>query len=392
MGIRNYLNGSVRIEFVSADPTAVLSSLYQKGFVLENITFHDELTVRFSVQYKKMKQLIALIERRTEKWKIVEHSGLYWKVRTIIHRPVLTFGLLLLIALSVLLPTRVLFFCVEGNTLVPDKKIIDIASGCGVYFGASRRQVRSEKVKNTLLSSIPELEWVGINTSGCVATISVRERQIIDRQQETPGVTSIVAVTDGIIQELTVTAGSAACKPGQAVNAGQVLISGYTDCGLSIRAQRAKGEVYATTKRLNSLIMPEISMQKGCVSKTNKKYYLLLGKKRINFFQSSGNLDGICDKMYVEEYVTLPGGFQLPVAIVTETYTYYENADIVDLPTADNSILQFSETYLLSHMVAGRILSRREVISRENGWLFLDAEYECLEMIGRERSEEIIKP
>ena len=280
-----------------------------------------------------------------------------------------------------------------GNQNVPEHLILEMASDCGLSFGTERREIRSEKVKNALLGAVPELEWVGINTAGCVATISVRERQSSENSQPPQGVCSIVAIRDGVVQEVTVTGGSAACKRGQAVRAGQVLISGYTDCGLSIRAERAKGEIYATTSHRLFFIMPQMQSQRGQIVSQKQKYSLIIGKNRINFYQDSGNSDVSCVKMYEENFVTLPGGFQLPVAIVTETWVEYEKC----MPTgtteeSSQSLSMLAQAYLRGQMVAGTILSKDESFTEQDGILQLDGEYGCFEMIGRERNEEIIKP
>lgn len=393
MDLWHSLNGAVTIQIICADPAAVLSALYGHGIPMEDVQFVDELTLRFQVQRQYTKMVIAYAEKRGENWKILARKGLYWRVHALLKRPVLVSGLLLFLLLTMFLPTRIYFFRVEGNTSVPDKRILELASQYGICFGAERRAVRSEKVKNALLGAIPELEWVGINTAGCVATISVRERQTGQNVQQPQGVSSIVAVRDGVVQEITVTGGSAACKPGQAVRAGQVLISGYTDCGLSIRAQRAKGEIYATTNRRLSFVMPETSSQRGQTVSKKQKHSLIIGKKRINFFQGSGILDTSCVKMYEENYVTLPGGFQLPIAIVTETWIEYEKSTpTVTTEENSNTLSEFADSYLRGQMVAGKILSKDQKFLQQDGAFWLEGEYGCLEMIGRERNEEIIKP
>lgn len=393
MDLWHSLNGMVTIQITSADPAGVLSALYGRGIPMEDVRFVDELTLHFQVERQHRKAVIAFVEKRGDQWKILSHKGLFWQFHSLIKRPVLVSGLLVFLLLTVFLPTRIYFFRVEGNSAVPEKYILELASQCGIHFGAERREVRSEKVKNALLSAIPELEWVGINTAGCVVTISVRERQNGEDVQTPQGVSSIVAIRDGVVQELTVTGGSAACKPGQAVRAGQVLISGYTDCGLSIRAERAKGEIYATTSRRLALLMLETDSQRGQSISKEQKYALIIGKKRINFYQDSGNLDASCVKMYEENYVTLPGGFQLPIAIVTETWIEYEStAPTATIEEGSLTLSKLAQDYLCGQMVAGTISSRDESFSQQDGVLLLDGEYGCLEMIGRERNEEIIKP
>ncbi len=393
MDLWHSLSGMVSIEILSADPTATLAYLYSKEIPLQNVCVPDELTLLITVQRPYFKNVVSILDRRGEKWKMIGRRGLFWSFRAMLSRPVLIAGLGILILLTMVLPTRIFFFNVEGNQNIPSRRIIDLASQCGIQFGADRRAVRSEKVKNALLRAIPELEWVGINTSGCVVTISVRERNSVEKVIDNQGVSSIVAVRDGVISEVTVTAGSAACKPGQAVKAGQVLISGYTDCGLSIRAERAKGEIFATTNRELSLILPKNTAQRGEKISQTKNYFLIIGKKRINFFQDSGNLDTSCVKMYEEKYVTLPGGFQLPVAIVTETCISYDHStDAATLEQERNILLSGAERYLRSHMLAGKILSREESVSQEDACIRMEGTYECLEMIGREQNEEIIAP
>lgn len=387
------LSGMVVQEIIAADPASVLSTLHEHGIPLAKVQFIDELTVQLQVNRSHTKWISSYCEKMGLKCRIISKRGLFWKFRGLLKRPVFVIGLALYMFLTIFLPTKILFYRIEGNSNVPDNLIIEVASQNGLSFGTERRQVRSEKIKNALLGSIPELEWVGINTSGCVATISVKERQTTDEIPQSQPISSIVAVRDGIIKEMTVTTGSAACKLGDAVKAGQVLISGYTDCGLTIRAQRAQGEIYAATSQNLTALMFQNTHQRGDVIEISKNYSIIFGKKRINFSQGSGILDSSCVKMYSENYLTLPGGFQLPIAIVTETYIYYEDSVSVDeQEDSGERLSSLAQSYLSSQMVAGKILSKEETFSRQDGVICLVGQYECLEMIGRERNEEIIKP
>ena len=387
------LHGTVRLRVTSADPPGTLRAIQNHGFALDDVVFVDDLTIMFSVSRKDAKPLQNLMKQRGEKTELLSSQGIYWPIYRVLHRPVLVFGLVFSLIFSIFLSGRVLFVRVEGNAQVPARLILEAAAECGIGFGASRREVRSEKMKNALLSAIPELQWAGINTAGCVATISVRERQAGITAEDIKGVSSIVATRDGVIQELVVTKGSPACKVGQAVKAGQVLISGYTDCGLTIRAQRAQGVVYAQTDRAIQVISPMLWQNRRKETTTETKFALIIGKKRINFYQGSGNLNAGCVKIYEEKYLTLPGGFRLPIAIVTERWISYDES--VETAAAEDAAVRLpmlSETYLRTQMIAGQILSRQEQISYGDGVCTMTGQYGCLEMIGIERNEEIIAP
>lgn len=387
------INGMAQVEITGADTAGALSALNHAGIRIFETVSVDELTLLFQIRRQDLKKAGRITGRRGDSIRVVGKKGLYWTLRGLLHRPLLTLGVLCLLSLGMFLPTRIFFFRVEGNVTVPARLILESAARCGIAFGAERSEVRSEKMKNALLEALPQLQWAGINTSGCVATISVRERAEQEQLPPEHSVSSIVAVRDGVILSSTVTRGNGICRPGQAVKAGEVLISGYTDCGISIRAEQAQGEVFASTERKLTVCTPDSCMKKVSVTRQEKKYSLIFGKKRINFYKGSGILDTTCDKMYEESYVTLPGGFQLPVALVTEVWTYHD-CETVQL-TREQSLEQMSEfasVYLKRHMIAGQILSARESEAERDGSYCLEGVYACQEMIGRVQKEEIMQP
>ena len=177
-------------------------------------------------------------------------------------------------------------------------------------------------MKNSLLEALPELEWAGINTYGCTAVISVSEKTQSSESSDKHKVSSIVAERDGIISSCTVIRGNPVCKIGEAVRAGETLVSGYTDCGIKIQATRAQAEIYATTMRQLTVLSPLDYIQEGQIRCEETKYSLILGKKRINLSKDSGNFTSVCDKMYWQYYCVLPGGFQLPISVVVSAGNY----------------------------------------------------------------------
>ena len=385
--------GSVTIQIISADLALLLRYIEKANIPLHQVKWIDDLTVILQVKRKDERRLQELANKRGAEVSVVGKKGIYWTICALAKRPVLLSALALIIFAGFYLPTRIFFFRVEGNTSVPTRLILDAAGDSGICFGASAREVRSEKMKNALLEKIPELQWAGINTSGCVATISVKERKQNEVMQKTPSVSSIVAVRDGIICDMTVTNGNPVCKVGQAVSVGQVLISGYMNCDQSIRATRSTGEVYASTVHKIEALMPSDFVIRGEQEHQIQKMSIIFGKKRINFYSGSGILDSSCVKMYEENYVTLPGGFQLPIAIVTETWmTCQEENEQTSLEQNANTLSQIAKRYLNGQMVAGTVHSQNEQFSAGDGVILLTGEYGCIEMIGREQNEEIIKP
>lgn len=388
MNLWKSLEGIVELELTSADIAGALEAINTLEIPIQSVVFVDDLTARLTVSRRYLASVRTQTEKRGEKLRLLRRRGLFWTGVAAVKRPVLLCGLALLFFISLFLPTRVLFVRVEGNETVPSRLILAAAEDCGIRFGASRREVRSEKVKNALLGALPNLQWAGVNTAGCVATISVRERNDTTVPEETPGVSSIVASRDGVILSCTVTAGNAQCTVGQAVTEGQVLVSGYTDCGILIKATRAEGEIIAQTRHKITAVTPSEGTSRGEITSVSKNYSLILGKKRINLWKDSGICGTTCGRMYEEYYITLPGGFQLPAAIAVETHVCYESVPFQKTPEeAENALVFFSEDYTKSRMVSGTILSSDLSVSAGDGIYRLDADYLCQEMIGRQRQE-----
>lgn len=383
------LTGMLEVQLTSADPAGALGALNKAGIELFNACQEGEFTLRFSLRRCEYKKLKRLVRRRGERLELIRRSGLYWSFRRITARPVLLFGLTSLLFLTLYLPGRIYFVEVEGNISVPSAFLIEKAEEYGIYFGANRRDVRSEKIKNALLQAVPQLQWAGINTYGCRAVISVRERPAEEKITNHGIVSSIVASKDGVVREVIVKSGNRLVQPGQAVKAGQVLISGYTDCGICIRATRAQGEIFAETQRELTTVLPLQYDQKGQIQSEEKKYSLLVGKKLINFFKDSGISTPGCDKMYSVEYMMLPGGLKLPLALVTQTIVSYDT-EVITLAEqpAQDLLKDYSHHYLSDTMIAGQILQSFEASEISDTTCILRGRYACLEMIGKTRLEE----
>lgn len=385
------ITGLVRVQVDTAEPAQLLSSLNRSGIQLFDIGYINEFAVEFTINVKDLSRAVSIVEKRGERIDEQGRSGLLLAVTQVLNRPVIIAGVLFLLFLSAFLPSRILFIQVKGNHTVPDRIIIEHAAQAGIHFGALRSAVRSEKLKNTLLEGIPELQWAGINTQGCVAVIMVTERDPESDETEEAPVSHVIAERDGIIHSITVSQGTPLCQVGQVVEKGQVLVSGYTDCGIAIRAQRAEAEVYALTSRFMRAVTPASYVQRGNVLARTQRYRIILGKKQINLWKDSGISDATCVKMYTESYLTLPGGFTLPIGIGIEQLTYHDEPVLIKEDLRSSAWLEgWNEEYLKSHMVSGQILSKSMSAVHEDGVHQLSAKYECLELIGYNRDEELI--
>ena len=386
--MNNGVNNLVLVQIVTADCAGILTAIYQSEISIWNVSQLDYFTLKLSVSERELVLLERLTKRHGGELTVLQIGKSKAALRQLFARPVILFGVLLLLLATLFIPTRVFFFRVEGNERIPKKQILEAMQACGVGFGSSVRQIRSESVKNQLLQTLPQLKWTGVNTRGCLAVISVKEREEEEPYNKASIVSSIVAARDGIIESCTVTSGTQICRIGQAVKEGQLLVSGYTDCGMTIRAGHSEAEIYAFTKRNLRIVLPTECSSRGERTQIFQKYSLIFGKKRINFYNDSGISDTSCDKMYRRYTMTLPGGFELPIVLLVERITLYSEELISIQPTEASRVAQnAAKDYLTQNMISGTVAVSAVSERYDSGAYILNGEYRCREMIGRLQNE-----
>lgn len=387
-----FIFGRLTLEITCADSVLLLDALSRANITMRNVMYCGDLSLQVTIAHSDYKQLQRIAEKQGANVKILHATGIYQTGLAMIRRPVLLAFTAIILILGCYLPSRVLFVSVEGNLTIPSNLILEAAEECGIGFGAARRQVRSEAMKNALLQKIPQLQWAGINTSGCTAVISVREKTVQQPRKNTGNqVSSIVAARDGIIQNCTVFQGNPLCTVGQAVKAGQTLVSGYLDLGIVTKTTQADAEIKALTFRELEVFTPAAAAVRGEMYAKKTVYSIKLGKKIINLYKDSGISDTSCVKIYSEEYVRLPGGFQLPIAIIKQTLFFYEDSEqTTAVSDSEDWLAGFAQAHLQGTMIAGEIISSQTEINPTEDACYLYGKYACMEMIGQVKYEQTI--
>ena len=386
MQIKQWLVGIVRLRLVSADPQSLLNFLSCKGVMIRDIHWIDDLTVEITIPQSMLK-CVKDVEKKFQCEVSVKHStGFCALILRVLKRSVLAAGLIVFLFLSIYIQNHILFIEVNGNSIVSSRTIIEITKNNGLDFGTPRKNVRSEEIKNILLESIPKLQWVGINTAGCVAKIEVRERI----ESEGGSVSdlapaSIVAGMEGTITAITSSKGTVVCQIGQKVVPGDVLISGTNSCGDILLLTRAEGEVFAQTNRILELKTICPSKIRTVNLRTEHRSGIIFEKNLIKFFKDSGILDTTCVKISKRYDLRLPKGYVLPISFYSETVSHYDTA-LYEPGVLDQLwLMQQGLSYINGQMIAGSVISQdaEEILDG------VRISFCCTEMIGQIKKEEL---
>ena len=378
------LAGQVELVLRGPDPAWALNRLCAARVPFWDVDWRDSFTVALTVPTRASERARAEAGRAMCDCETGPVRGLPRQLGRLLRRPVLLLFLLLNLAAIVVLPRFVFFYSVTGNETVPEEQILRALEDLGVGFGTYGPDIRPQWIKDHLLNTLTDLQWITVTQNGCLAQVVVRERPETPETEDRRQLSHVVAARDGVIISQSILAGQALCKVGDTVQAGQRLVSGIVDLDWTYAVENAKAEIYAYTHRTGTVVTPDSGYIKEATGETVRCLWLEVGKRRIKIFGNSGILEASCDKMWERQPLTLPGGYELPVALIWETYTPYTLRAASSTESAAQLLLaDYAESMTRADMVAGEILERDLDLTVRRGIYRLDWDFRCREMIAR---------
>lgn len=384
--IMNFVRGWARVELTCRYAERAVNICAGNHVEFWDLVRTESGAAQMSVSipgYVKLRRVAA--ETGAFSVKIVRRSGVpffLWRIRK---RYALLIGLVLCLALTGLSSVFVWQIDVVGNETVPTSEILAALKNEGVDIGACVLNITEEQVANRMLLRIPELSFITLNNHGSRIEVICREKvlrpELYDREEPT----GVFARKAGIISEITALEGWTKVKVGDAVDAGDELISAYVPIGTGFTTH-ASGRVLARTWYEMSLEMPLETVKKEYTGEKRTRTAIILGGKRINLYFLGGNPYTSCDKITTYNTLTLPGGAVLPVTIVRESYEAYERAPAELTVEEATQILSVKLLDLVEDEIGdGWIVSRELETESENGVVTVTLRAECVEEIGVER-------
>ncbi len=383
-GLVRLLFGFYRIRVRGAAPELALYQLTRSHIPFWDIERIDDFASDISIRRRDYNTVREIVSRTQEGAELLSEHGLFCHFRGLKKRKLFVVTVFLCFGLAYLLPNFVWCLHVEGNERVAEETILRELRELGVGFGTWGPSIVPQQIKNQMLGRVPELEWLTINRSGGLATVVVRERspsgRVVDRRE----VTNLVAGRDCIVTRMEVLSGQPVCEVGQSVRAGSLLVSGYADWEHCIQATASIGEIYGRTWRRQNAVIPikwGVSTGQG---PSHRRFALLLGRKRLNFYENSGIWHPECAKMTEYYPLTLPGGHTFPLTLIVETATE-RKLEAAELPSGEAEKLLRDGTAAAARreMIAGEIIRESLTVRKKGGVYELTGSYECHEMVAR---------
>lgn len=368
------------ISVCGAEVEGLLNRLAERNVAFWSLERLDALHYTMHIYEKDRKTVETLAEKSFCEVEISEISKRrrHWKLLK--KRPVLVLGLVLAIALSFAAQSAVLSVKIDGNETLHDEEILRALEELGITVGSSA-DVDQQLTKHRMLNLLPELSWVGVNRSGFQINVLVTERSFATTNRPDHLAAHLVASRDCVLTKTIVSEGQSLVKVGDTVAAGQTLVSGLEDYGLSVRAVCAEGEIYGQTWYSGIVATPSKTGEKQYTGAQWTQYSLIVGRKRINLSGNSSFSGASCDKIVTVTELKLSDA-AFPVRLEKVTFREYTLAE-TETPNAEARLQEAWQEFLLSQMIAGKILSTDFSFRTFGDLYLLRAESTCEEMVAR---------
>lgn len=386
--IENLAAGLCRVELTGADTARLINRLAGAGIGFWGAESVDALTVRISVKLRELKKVEAIAKRCQCEAKLLGKSGAPVLKRRLRHR----LALIICAALFTLCVFISSFFVwdieVRGNERVSTGALLRSLEECGVKIGAFWPSFTGDLIRNEMLLKLPELRWLAVNVDSSRAYVIVRERVDKPALINDTAPHDVIARQTGIIESVSCLQGVALVKKGDAVAAGETLVSGIFSSELTEdRYVHAQASVMARTYYELTAKAPLSAAEKEHTGARRTRFAVIFCGKRLNFYISSSKMGAGCDKIIREYPFAVRGVFTLPVTLVRESVSEY-NIVLRERPVED--VRAELEAELLEELER-RLGSKGELTSRNftdnisGGALTVTLRAECLEDIAEER-------
>ena len=385
--ITNFLQGHVTVQVESPYPERVVNLCAVHQIPFWDLRWLDAGTFRISTTRRGLRQLRQAVEGVDCAITSGRERGAPILLGRFRRHYVLLAGFVLFLALLFGGNLFIWEFRVTGNDMVPDEVILRTLEEYGITVGSVGLNIDQEAMRNHVLLELPDISWLAVNVKGCVAHVQVVERQRPPQMIRDDEISNVVASRTGLVTQIDALDGKEQVAVGETVVKGQLLISGVADSAQTgMRLMHSLGQVWARTWYELSVLVPLETEGRGEQESSVTRVALDLGKHRIKIYGKGSMVGSDCDKITQYYPLTLPGGFRLPITLVTERTVRYstteaERTEAQARSEGETTLLQLLEQQMTE---GGTVEQTKFSAARQGSYLLVTLKAECLEQIGEQ--------
>lgn len=256
-----------------------------------------EDTICFCVQKKSFKDIIPIAGKTGVRPHICKKRGFPFLLRSVVANWTFNAGFAMFFLLLSVLSSFVWEIRYTGQSSYSRETISKTVEQMDIYPGMSRSRLDCDAIEKQIRQVHPDISWVSAEEKGSVLQISIKEGKktiVHDAQAEA---SHLVALQDGVVEEIVANRGTVAVKKGQKVKKGDILIRGIvpvTDDNSEVVENipvAAKGKVTLLVREEAQESIPVEHKVKEYSGKEISVYHFILGNIRFSLKNPLKQLD-----------------------------------------------------------------------------------------------------
>lgn len=271
---------------------------------------------------------------------------------------------------------------VVGNQTIDTQTVFDALTKIGIKHGTRISEIDASNARQQLILQLDRISWAAINIEGTKATVDITEvKQLPDQQEKPP--CNLKAAFDGRIVSMEINEGTPLVNVGDAVVAGDMLVSGIIEYKTGQSAlKHAAGKIIAETNRQLSFHATFEQNHEVETGKIKKRRVLDFFGLKIPLYLGTvkGNYKKQVDSWRFEAHDSY-----LPITITTAQFIEIENViTMLDQEQALEVARSEIEKMEQNQLDGAKIINRQEIVEYTNIGVKLTVNYTCHEDIAVE--------
>ena len=379
--IMRYILGYVRFEIYGRYPERLINILSNRGVSVWGVTRRDGF-IEACISIRDYKRLPKIKGKCRVRIHHTQTVGLFVKLSGYKERIGFAVGIAVFFLIIKVLSLYVWQIDIVGCTYVDKADVFAALERIGIHYGTKISDIDAFNIGERLVMEMPELAWAAVNVEGSLATVDISEVNIVpERDDHTPS--NLKARVDGRITGHRVTDGKIMVQQGDAVVAGDLLVSGIIEyANGTIGLKHSSGEVFAETQHTVSWKENYNGIRTVTTDKEKTKYVLELFGIKIPLYLGSEQYK------YTAQYEEVPlviAGKQLPISVHKAVFTEIkEEAYSLSEEEATEKARIKLEEITKSELPGVEILTKNEKIYNQNDGILVEYLYICNENIAFE--------
>ncbi len=279
----HYRKGYLRIRLTGFSPERFFNLCRANQIYLWNLQYLDH-SYDFRMKLEDYRRVRPLVRKAGVHLHITEKQGLPFVLYRNRRRKWYAAGVLAFFLVLFAMSQFVWNISFEGNRQFTDDMLLQYLDAMDIRYGTWKGGIDCSRLEDSIRSHYQEIIWVSAQVSGTRLMVKIKENHVISQiPKEDTSPQDLMAAKAGVITNMIIRRGKAQVSVGDAVEQGQLLVSGsipiYNDSQelTEVWQVRADADIYAETTLSQEERIPKTRKERVLTGKMRRGLGLRIG-------------------------------------------------------------------------------------------------------------------